>query len=826
MNAHGQTICLNMIVRNEAHVIRRCLDSLRPVIDSWVIVDTGSTDGTQEIIREHLRDVPGELFERPWVNFAHNRSEALELARGRGDYVIVIDADETLQLSDGFVLPRLTADSYNVEMLYGGYTYYRKQLVRNALPWKYSGVLHEYIQCDQAQSEEVLHGLRTMPRHDGARARDPHTYERDAEILEQALLDEPDNTRYVFYLAQSYRDGGNLDEALRCYRRRAQMGGWTEEIWFSLYQLAQIEERKKSPWPEVMQLYLDAWQFRPDRAGPLFRIGMHYQAARQYATSLLFLAKAMQIPMPEGNRLFVERALYDYMIAVEYAVASYYAGDHVAAIETNNNLLRSGLLPPHAFDHVTRNRRYSIDALHPKRRGAKRGRVTAVVPVCDAGTELDETIESLLRQKHDALDVVCIDAGKERLQVPDHPHISVIRCTAAGRAAAVNALIASCDENDVVMLLSPGQRLATPETAERIASAFEDPDCHVLYAQYRLASGKLGLAEPASSAAAHGPHLAGEAPLVFRAPLWQAANGSAASLWAVAGFEHTRFLDDVTVTFSEAKLRTPVKVTAPGPPASPMISCLMVTRDRLALARRAIRSYADQTHPNRELLIVTDGEPWYTRALQRYVDEREIANVRFLHAARDTPLGALRNLSLNEARGEIVCQWDDDDCCHPTRLASQLDEMTRQNGRACFFSDHLQYLESERVLLWIDWTLDSATGREWQIFPGSLMMWNDPRFRYPERGPYARRGEDSALLAQLQKQVPVVHIAGMGHLYLYQFHGRNTFPKEHHYRISHCSMANDFVESRADDIRRAAAYYQIATPLLVAGRSGPVFAIG
>ena len=116
MNEFGQCICLNMIVKNEAPVIRRCLDSVRSLIDTWVIVDTGSSDGTQQIIREHLQDLPGELTERPWVDFAHNRSEALAYARGRADYTLVIDADETLEWDDGFQLPKLTADSYYIHL--------------------------------------------------------------------------------------------------------------------------------------------------------------------------------------------------------------------------------------------------------------------------------------------------------------------------------------------------------------------------------------------------------------------------------------------------------------------------------------------------------------------------------------------------------------------------------------------------------------------------------------------------------------------------------------------------------------------------------------
>ena len=148
MNEAGQTICLNMIVKNEASVILRCLDSVLPIIDHWVIVDTGSTDGTQDIIRAHLRDLPGELHERPWQDFAHNRSEALELARGKSDYTFIIDADDTLEIAPGTTMPELTGDSYTVEINDTGMVYRRTQLVRSAMPWRYEGVLHEYLTCD------------------------------------------------------------------------------------------------------------------------------------------------------------------------------------------------------------------------------------------------------------------------------------------------------------------------------------------------------------------------------------------------------------------------------------------------------------------------------------------------------------------------------------------------------------------------------------------------------------------------------------------------------------------------------------------------------
>jgi glycosyltransferase involved in cell wall biosynthesis len=363
MNAHGQTICLNMIVKNEAHVIRRCLASVRPFIDSWVIVDTGSTDGTQSIIREEFADLPGMLIERPWVNFAHNRTEALEAAKDRGNYAFIIDADETLSIDAGFTRPQLDADSYDIAVHFGGIAYHRKQLVRNELAWRYVGVLHEYIHCDQAVTSEFLKGVHIDVTHNGARAHDPLTYRRDALVLEKALLDEPDNVRYVFYLAQSYRDAGDPELALRHYRRRTTMGGWSDEVWYARYQIALMEERLGKPWPEIIASHLAAYQYLPERAEPLYQIAMHFQRAGDFHTARIFFMRAIEIVRPAANRLFVWEAMYDYLLELEFAVCCFYTGHHTEAVLINSRLLERDVLPENLREQVIINRRHSLKAL-------------------------------------------------------------------------------------------------------------------------------------------------------------------------------------------------------------------------------------------------------------------------------------------------------------------------------------------------------------------------------------------------------------------------------------------------------------------------------
>ena len=173
MTPTGQTVCLCMIVEDEAAVIRRCLASVRPIIDHWLIVDTGSTDGTQDFVREALADIPGTLFDRPRLDFAKIRSEALALSKPHGTYSLIIDANDELEIPPNFSMPDLDADAYAVEIRDGDVNCRRNQLVSNALTWRYEGLLQECLRCEDAH---VFGYLPLVIRHDIARKRTPEAY--------------------------------------------------------------------------------------------------------------------------------------------------------------------------------------------------------------------------------------------------------------------------------------------------------------------------------------------------------------------------------------------------------------------------------------------------------------------------------------------------------------------------------------------------------------------------------------------------------------------------------------------------------------------------
>ncbi|POX49977.1 hypothetical protein C3488_16065 [Streptomyces sp. Ru72] len=148
-----------MIVKDEAPVIRRCLESVRSLIDTWVIVDTGSSDGTQDVIREVYSDVPGVLYERSWKGFDGSRTEAIELARSSGDYLLFMDADDVMEVEPGFRMPELTHDGYSIAVHHGPVIHWRPTLAATRLPWRYIGVLHEYLYCDPPLTLGTLQGI-------------------------------------------------------------------------------------------------------------------------------------------------------------------------------------------------------------------------------------------------------------------------------------------------------------------------------------------------------------------------------------------------------------------------------------------------------------------------------------------------------------------------------------------------------------------------------------------------------------------------------------------------------------------------------------------
>lgn len=346
-----------MIVKDEARIILECLQSVVDHIDGWVIVDTGSNDDTIQIIRDFFvtANIPGEVHQRSWVHFEHNRNEALALARSAGDYVLFMDADDVLQCPDDFIWPK-DADAYAVVMHRGGSYYRNLRYVRATSTAFWKGVVHEAVHVDDA-----VDTVHLMPeeccidsRHLGNRSHQADTFLRDAELLRAELLKDPSDTRNWFYLGQSLRDAGDYEAATAAYLERLKLGGWDEEIYCSLLELGRLQRRMGTPWPIAMNSLMSAYDYRPSRLEAIYEVvrELREQGKFSIAYALSVVPSSIEVT---ADWLFVEREVYDWRMLDERAICAGAIGQWEEAIGICRLLLDSGRLPDTERERVQKN---------------------------------------------------------------------------------------------------------------------------------------------------------------------------------------------------------------------------------------------------------------------------------------------------------------------------------------------------------------------------------------------------------------------------------------------------------------------------------------
>jgi hypothetical protein len=343
--ASAPRICLSLIVRDEETVIERCIRSCMPLIDSWCIVDTGSVDKTMDVIRDVLKDVPGQLLEEPWHNFGYNKSHALQVAKPWGEFALLMDADDELVLLQApkgdFKWPiDFSADSYDLRVAYNNLEYDRPHLVRLSKDFYYEGVRHEYLTSKKAfTSGGRIEGILYNVVGGGARSRDPQKYLHDAKALEQSLETDPDNARTLYYIGQSYRDAGLRGEALEWFSRRGAIVGWPEETFMAIFEAAKCHELLGHGPHDVIDGYFRAWEARPTRAEPLYELARYLRVVQSRFSLAYEIAKWGSTIARPNDKLFVAQDVYDWRLLDEMAVAAFYIGKKPEGAQINRKLL-------------------------------------------------------------------------------------------------------------------------------------------------------------------------------------------------------------------------------------------------------------------------------------------------------------------------------------------------------------------------------------------------------------------------------------------------------------------------------------------------------
>ena len=317
------TICLNMIVKNESKIITRLLTTVLPIIDTYCICDTGSTDMTKEIIKEFfdMRCIEGKIIEEPFKNFGHNRTVALNAAKEMADYLLFLDADMKLVIDPTFDKSKLTADVYTFAQGSDTFNYFNVRLIKTSLNFRCIGSTHEYYDITGPKKEEQLNTIKINDIGDGGCKEDKFT--RDIRLLEEDIKENPKNERTYFYLANSYKNAGNLEKAIENYKKRIAIGGWVEENWYSRLELGKCY-MKTGKEAEAIKIWLEAYGYHPKRAENLYEIVKHYRIKGQQQLSYIFYKLAKEIPYPSDNVLFIHKDVYNYLLDYEFSIIAYY----------------------------------------------------------------------------------------------------------------------------------------------------------------------------------------------------------------------------------------------------------------------------------------------------------------------------------------------------------------------------------------------------------------------------------------------------------------------------------------------------------------------
>lgn len=352
---------LCMIVKNESHIIHESLGCTLPLVDTYCIVDTGSTDNTVDIIKNFYANhgIHGEVHSRPWKDFGTNRSEALELCNGKMEYILVIDADDLITFPENgrALLHTYLArkpSNLTLEIRQNSLRYTRSQVFKANDGWHYKGVLHEYPTNGKQCTTVHLPGFWMESRRIGARNKTGDKLARDIEVLERGLLDEPRNERYMFYLAQSYRDSGNAAKAIEWYTKRFEFGGWYEETYVAGLNLVKLTHSKEWAWK--------AHEINKQRIECLVSYMAHCRCKNAWSQELYAMAKyATSIPMP-NQTLFLETDVYEWKVWDEFSIIAYYTGHHAESAAACETLLKNPNLPASQYSRVLKNLSYTANA--------------------------------------------------------------------------------------------------------------------------------------------------------------------------------------------------------------------------------------------------------------------------------------------------------------------------------------------------------------------------------------------------------------------------------------------------------------------------------
>ena len=372
-------LILTQIMKNESHVAHRMLDSIKSIVDGIVVIDTGSTDDSINVVKKWGQDnsIETHVFERPFDNFENSRNESFKRARelflnkndGHTYYNFWLDFDEVIELDSTFNKEKIDKDLYMFNTFIGSMAYTRNELCRLDKPFRFYGVCHEFIVCDDKNiTSGLLQGLKVKVQMDGGSWKGDISakYLSHAHMLEKYVNDtKRQDPRWIFYVAQSYHDSAcvpdNKDEnderlrrSMKFYKERvSRPDGYPEEIFYAQYRIGTIMRAMEEPWNLALNELLKAYSFDPLRGEPIKAIIDYYLAVGEWHNAYLFSSfgkKNFHGKNPYPTRLlFVDETLYEWKFLEAHSAACFYTQKIDEARQTYFEMVKISKEKPQYF---------------------------------------------------------------------------------------------------------------------------------------------------------------------------------------------------------------------------------------------------------------------------------------------------------------------------------------------------------------------------------------------------------------------------------------------------------------------------------------------
>ena len=359
------TVGLMMIVRNEAPTLPRLAKTVIDQVDHWTLLDTGSGDNTIEVAQLLFRNLPGQIITEAWTGFGPSRNSVLAIARPHTDWLLAMDADETLEGRIDRSELSADLDAITPEYHNGPITYWLPRLISASTDWQWKGRTHEHLHHPNGPSR-TRRTDRWSIRHHADGGNRTNKYHRDVKLLRDDWTEHP-NPRTAFYLARTYEDLGQHRDAIRWYRTRLQLSQQQdEETWYTHWRLGATLLNTGEPDQGRRHLH-QATQSRPWRAEPLVTLSEHHRQQQQWTESWsacqqAFTATAAapcgQGPKPTTDTLFIDTDTYTWRIAYEASITAYYVAQPKQGARLCHYLLTLADLPQPIRDATTNNLTY------------------------------------------------------------------------------------------------------------------------------------------------------------------------------------------------------------------------------------------------------------------------------------------------------------------------------------------------------------------------------------------------------------------------------------------------------------------------------------